>query len=150
MCVCARVLSPAKKPIAMYCTTTASSNESADLRMSVADILSSMASGTNGIPDSPVTTTVSSKSLPSRGARRRNAPKSRLGLACPTRIPNFGFFWHFAELATGVIDPRNFIFDVSRFSPKQVWRGTYGDELVDCVGCRWVLSAALCTYLCKL
>lgn len=43
----------------MYCTTTASSNESADLRMSVADILSSMASGTNGIPDSPVTTTFS-------------------------------------------------------------------------------------------
>ncbi|CAN7999630.1 unnamed protein product [Ixodes hexagonus] len=43
----------------MYCTTTASSNESADLRMSVADILSSMASGANGIPDSPVTTTFS-------------------------------------------------------------------------------------------
>lgn len=36
----------------MYCATS----ESADLRMSVADILSSMA---NGVPDPPATTTVS-------------------------------------------------------------------------------------------
>lgn len=39
----------------MYCATS----ESADLRLSVADILSSMANGVNGIPDSPVTTTFS-------------------------------------------------------------------------------------------
>lgn len=47
----------------MYCATS----ESADLRLSVADILSSMA---NGVPDAPATTTVSEN----EGMSRRFAP----------------------------------------------------------------------------